>query len=264
MFYIKEFYKILKDNIVLSFIFLVSFSIFFSVSHNKNLVDKELSLNGKMKISPYFNALVSNDINLESVLRKMKYLPGVKMVSLNKNPTIKKEIEELKNKFGASVVQSLSTLNYRKLKIELEKGIHAKNQNLIREYLTKLVGKNSLTMGSVKNPRKIKLDKSDSLLKILNWGGMYIIFISGIMFLISSILLSKQMNDISYLIEKFQRKKSVKLKIFMSGIVSLIAFIFIINMQINTNLNMYSFIAIVSTLLISYLVTTTSKLNFRA
>jgi hypothetical protein len=264
MFYLKEFLKILKDNIVLSFVFLLSFSVFLSVSHNKNMIDKELSLNGKMKISPYFNALVSNDINLDSVLRKMKYLPGVKTVSMNKNPTIKKEIEQLKSQFGTSVVQSLSTINYKKLKIELEKGIHTKNQNLIREYLTKLVGKNSLTMGSIKVPKKIKLNKNDNLLRILNWGGVYLIIISGIMFLISSLLLSKQMNDISYLIEKFQRKKSVKLKIFMTGIVSLLLLVLVVNLQVNSNLNMYSMIAIFVTLVVSYFVTMTTKLNFRA
>lgn len=264
MFYLKEFFKILKDNFVLSFIFLFSFTTFVSVSHNKNMIEKELSLTGKVKASPYFNALVSNDINLDSVQRKMKYLPGVKNVSLNASTTIKNEIEGLKSKFGESVIKSLSTINYRKLKVELEKGIHQKNQSLIREYLTKLVGRDSLTMGSVRQPKKLKLNKNDNLLVLLNWGGTYLIAISGVMFLISSILLAKQMNDISYLIEKFQRKKMVKIKIFMSGILCLALFILGLNLQVNTNINMFSIGAILVVLAISYIASMTTKFNYRA
>lgn len=250
MFYLKEFLKVLKDNLVLSFIFVISFSLFMTSSHNKNIIEKELSLDGKVKSSPYFNALVSTKTNLKSVVRKMKSLPGVASVSINKQKNLNSEIKSLKRMFGENVIQSLSALNYKKVKIELEKGTKLKNQSLIREYLTKLVGSGSLTIGNIKKPRKVKLNKDDSLMSLLSWGGTYLILVSFGLFVISTILIIKEISQVAFLIERFQRKSLVQEKIVTAGFGFLVLIISSVNIYYNDSITLFSLLSILIILLI--------------
>ena len=264
MFYLKEFFKLLRDNIILSLVFVISLTSFISLSHNKMIVDKEVSLNQKMKLNPYFNALISNNTNLNSVIRKMKNLPGVSDVQVTQSNQLKSEVNQLKERFGEGIVSSLSTLNYRKIKIELDKGIHAKNQSLIKEYLGKLVGKSSLTVGMVKTPKQIKLDREASAFKVLDWGSSYLISLSGLMFFISTFLLARQASDISFLIERFQRKTMVKEKILISGLSVITVVLLASNIYFNANVEMISILAVIAVFVGTYTISILTKKNLKA
>jgi hypothetical protein len=103
MFYLKEFTKILKQNLILSFIFFTTTLCLVSIAHHKDVIEQELSLSKKAQTFPYFNALISKDTKLDSVIRRMKQLPGVVTVQEGKNKSIAQEIETLKSTFGADI-----------------------------------------------------------------------------------------------------------------------------------------------------------------
>lgn len=222
MFYLKEFFKVLKTNLLLGVIFLVSTFGIITISHHQKTINRELSLSNKSASLPYFNALVSNESKMESIIRRMKQLPGVVAIREGQQSQMKSEISKLKSTFGESIIKGLATINYKRLKIELEVGLREKSQNLIKEYLTRLVGIESITLGEIRLPKEIKLKTKDNLLVFLNSIDVYIFSVLIGLWLVSSILLLNSVNTSSFIIEKFQRKTNTNIKIFMSGFLLLV------------------------------------------
>lgn len=218
MFYLKEFFKLLKDNLFLGFLCTLSTVGMLTVPHFNEEIKAIASIDKKVNLSPYFNALISGKINLSSVTRRMEQLPGVVSVTQVKNSGLTKEIGELKAKFGQEMIAGLTSLSYQQIKISVNQGLEKKNQNLIQEYLARLVGKSSVTMGHIKTPKKFSIDKSDPLALILKYIDFFLIGFFGILFTLSTILLAKPLKDISYIIQRFQRKDFVNIKIYFSGL----------------------------------------------
>lgn len=242
MFYIVEFLKVLKENILVGGLFILSTISIITVAHNRNNVENFLSLTGKSHNSPYFNALVKSQSDLDSVIRKMKTLPGVKSVSVREAKSFKKEVAALKSRFGSSVLSGISGLNYQNLKIELESGVFKKNQKLIREYLSRLVGRNKVTMGTVRKPRTLKLKKSDPLFSLLKLGDKYLLIILTFFWLFSGFLIAKPLKASSYIIEKFQRKSQTDIKILGTGLSVLSAVTIAVNLYFNSDITLLTLV----------------------
>mgnify|MGYP003685687925 FL=1 len=96
MFYLVEFLKVLKENVIVAFIFVMSSVAVVSVSHNYKGIESKLSNVSTKNGQPYFNALVSDGVRVDSVVRRMKSLPGVVGVETVKSLAIKKEVKTLK------------------------------------------------------------------------------------------------------------------------------------------------------------------------
>ena len=79
--------------------------------------------------------------------------------------------------------------------VEFEDGVNLKNQNLVREYLARLVGKDSVTIGAVKMPRGINLKEGDFLTGFLKHVDLYIFAIFTGLFMLSLFLLQKSKNS---------------------------------------------------------------------
>ncbi len=217
MFYLKECLRIFKDNFLLTITLGVSTLALVSVSHHHAKIKDDLSLNKKSVSLPYFNALITNKSKVDGIIRRMKKLPGVSGIQVGSSKNIKQEIASLQKTFGQNMIKGLTSIHYQKLKIELEKGLQAKSSNLIREYLTRLVGKDSITLGEVRQPKELKLKNNDPLLIFLKSIDIYAYFLFGGMWILSAWLIFKSVNTSSFLIEKFQRRKNTNIKIFISG-----------------------------------------------
>jgi hypothetical protein len=244
MFYLKEFLKITKENFVLTVIFAVSTIGMVSVSHNQSEIQDQLSISNKTQALPYFNALISSQTKMNSVIRRMKQLPGVINVQKTQSKSITKEISRLKKSFGEDVINSLSSINYSRVKVELENGIRAKSQNLIREYLTRLVGGESITMGEVRFPKEIKLKSEDPLMQFLKWFDVYsfIIFVS--LWGMSAFLLLKPINTSAFIIEKFQRRSKTNLKIFVTGFMAIMIPTYAVNLSLNNKFEWFALVVV--------------------
>lgn len=258
MFYLKEFSKLFKNHLMLSIILAVAIMGLVTSVHQREFIKSELSLNQKTHNMPYFNALVSDKINLDSIRRKMKMLPGVFAVSVVENKDLNKELGHLKNNFGSDIISELSSLNYKRLKIQLEEGVHLKNQQLVKEYLSRLVGKKDLTIGSIKNPRQLKIKQDDSLMQLLNYIDIYLVGFFMVLLTITIMLLLKPVNNQAYIIEKFQRKNKVNVKIMLSGLVAITAISFVFNYLAKPEFETSSF-AIISFILILPIIIVMSK-----
>lgn len=232
MFYLKQFFLILRTNKVLGILFFLSCFLTFSLSYFKADIQKELSLEGKINGKPYFSALLRKNISVNNVQRRMSQLPGVAKVEIESNKNIKSEVSRLKSVFGSDIVNNLASIEYQKLRIELESGLKAKSLTLIQEYLSRLVGKDFVTIGSVKKPRSLKLKKQDWLYVFLEWANTYALVICLGLWLITNLLLLRPLIQHSYIIQKFQRKAGVSYKILASGISLSFAMTFILSITL--------------------------------
>lgn len=217
MFYLKEFTKLLRSNFLLGFLLFVSIFGVVTVTLQKEKIARNLSLSEQAKVIPYFNALVHSDKGLNNIKRKMKQLPGVVDIKVPSAEKITEEINYLKKNFDENLISGLAAMNFKRIKVELENGIEVKNQNLIKEYLLRLVGKDSVTIGAIKTPRELKLQENQVLGNLLSWAESYLMIFFISLFTICMFLLRKPLTNQSFIIEKFQRKKDVSIKILLSG-----------------------------------------------
>jgi len=233
MFYLNHFLKSLTSFKLNGLLFVLLTVILTTALHNRSYVQKLFSLANKTITRPYFNALVTNDVNLNTVARKLKKLPGVEAVTIKKVNDVKDELGSLKGELDTDVLNSLVNINYTSLTVELGRSLQARSQSLIREYLTRLVGKDSITISDIKKPKILKMKKNDPYLFLNNWGDLYLIGLLTVIWFASCFSFSKYLNNYSYLIEKFQRKKKVGLKIFSFGLVTTVTASLLGNLYFN-------------------------------
>ncbi len=201
-----------------------------TATHNRSSIKKFFSLSTKSTSRPYFNALISDDSNLSAIERKMRKLPGVKNVRVKRALEVSKELGSLQVDLNSDVLKSLSNINYSSVTIELSNSIQNRSQSLIKEYLTRLVGDKSITISNIKNPKRVELSKNSPGVLMHKWGDFYIIGVLSILWLASCLSFGTYLKNYSFLIEKFQRKKKVDMKIFAFGISFLFAVGFGLNM----------------------------------
>jgi hypothetical protein len=236
MFYLNHFFKSLTSFKLSGFLFVLLTVMLTTAIHNRTYVKKIFSLANKTITRPYFNALVTNDVNLNTVARKLKKLPGVEAVRIKKVNDLKDELGSLKGELDTEVLNSLININYTSLTVELGRSLQVRSQSLIREYLTRLVGKDSITISDIKKPKTLKMKKNDPYLLLNNWGDVYIIGLLVIIWFAACFSFSKYLNNYSYLIEKFQRKKKVSLKIFSIGLASVVTLSLLGNLYFNPSI----------------------------
>ena len=253
MFYLVELFKILKQNKILGSLFFIGIFGVMSISHFEKDIKQQLSISDKVEDFPYFNALLRTDINIEGVKRRMVQLPGVQSVELGAKKSLNKEISRLKGMFGNDVVESLSSIKYKKLRVELEKGVKVKSLTLIKEYLARLVGKKSITFGHVKRPNNVKLKKQDPLFKVLNWADTYALILFIGLWFISTILLTQSFMKQAYIIQKFQRKTNVGHKLLAISLALSLGASLVINFAVKMELNSLSIICMFSILVLAHL-----------
>lgn len=240
MFYLTEFAKIAKQNFLVAIVASFSSLALITVVHYQNDIEKKLTDLGKLKSQqPYFNALVDQKVSFSKIKRKMSQLPGVTMISANGDLNASSEIERLKKTYGGDILESLSQLNYKKIKIEVAQGLKPKSLELIREYLVRLVGKESVTVGEFKFP---SLSRSKArLIEVIQIGGVpAMVGLLGFLFFFSVALLAKPLKKHAFIIENFQRKKSVSLHILVKGFGALWISYYAIMYLATNNLNIYS------------------------
>ena len=222
MFYLINFYRILLNTPFKSLVFIfMALSIVSGLTHSKKL-DK-LVFQEIPDESDYFYALISNKKNTNDISRKIQNLPGIKFVQNIPSKTIKQELVKIlkHSDLNEYIESSLENLDYNGLKIIFSSNIKVQSQNLIRDYLFRLVGKKNLTLGPVQKKPATVLQKQ----KPFMFFKKYIVLLSigfGItIWLLLGISYMSAFHDNSYVIENFQRRKSVSFKTVLWGMISL-------------------------------------------
>jgi hypothetical protein len=219
MFYLIQFFKIFfKSPLRGLFLLFFSFVLVFSLGQRKFLEDEFLKLIPENKSGPSFYALIAASESYQNIARQMQVLPGVYKVETMSDTQIK---DEVKTVLGSLQVSSLSAsldLNYAGIKVVYIKGLKPRAQELIRDYLIHLVSEGNITLGAIKENGEAFDKRTQFIATIKNWGYTSYLLVLLSFWFISLLSLRAKIEEASYIVESYQRKSRVSLKMAINGL----------------------------------------------
>ncbi len=219
MFYLVHFFKIVfKSPSKGLALLLFSFLLVFSLGQKKLLEDEFLKIIPENKSGPSFYALISTNESYQNIARQMRVLPGVYKVEILSEGQIK---EEVKTILGSLQITSLANnldLNYAGIKVIYIKGLNSRAQELVRDYLSHLVADGNITLGAIKENSETFDKRTIFISGIKNWGYSIYLAVLMIFWLLSILSIRLKIEQASYLLENYQRKTRVSLKMALTGL----------------------------------------------
>ena len=190
----------------------------FSIGQKAFLEEQFLKLIPENKAGSYFYALIASTESYQNVARQMAVLPGVHKVEVLSETQIKDEVKGILGSLQVSLNQTTLDLNYAGLKVIYAKDLKPRAQDLIRDYLTHLVGEGNITLGAIKLNDQT-LDKRNQFISVIkSWGYSLYLFIVCLFWLISLLSVRVKIAEASYLLESYQRKRKVGVKMACIGL----------------------------------------------
>lgn len=213
MFYLKQLLFVAKDHLILAFTNIALLLAFTVTTQNRNEIKNFFSLEAKTSNSPYFNALVSGGSSPDYISRKMRNLPGVSSVEVTSSGKIAQEAKNFLTELGESA--NAFPGSYNAFKIVIDQNTKPQSRKLIKEYFTRLVGKKDVTFTSIKRPMMTAIKNTPAFALFARWSDVYLGAMAGLGWLFTLFLLSRPVAGQSFVIERFQRKNSASLKIYL-------------------------------------------------
>lgn len=190
----------------------------FSIGQKSFLEEQFLKMIPENKAGSYFYALIASTESYQNVARQMAVLPGVHKVEILSETQIKNEVKTILGSLQVNLAQSTLDLNYAGLKIIYAKDLKPRAEELIRDYLTHLVGEGNITLGAIKANDQ-SLDKRNQFIgAIKSWGYSLYLFIVFLFWMISLLSVRVKIAEASYLLESYQRKRKVGVKMASFGL----------------------------------------------
>ena len=182
MFYLIQFFKILfKSPIRGFFLFFFSMALVFSIGQKNYLEEQFTKMIPENKAGDSFYALISTNESYQNVARQMSQLPGVFKVEILSESQIKEEVKSVLGALQVDMTDSSLDLDYAGLKIIYTKELKPRAQELVRDYLTHLVGEGNITLGNIKTSDQVSDKRAQFINVIKTWGYslyLFIIFIN--------------------------------------------------------------------------------------
>jgi len=191
----------------------------------------------------HFHALIAGQENYSRVSRKIQALPGVWGVKVLEKVQIDKQVKTILGDLGSTISASMLDLDYAGIKVIFKRGLQARSQQLIKDYLQRLVGSSKITLGGTKSDSDIEKSRTAFFSLFKNWGvGVFSVVIICAWF-VSLFLFSSKIKETSYLLERFQRKNHIALKLYLMAC----GFIFALSLLLNVTLGAPNFIVMLMT-----------------
>lgn len=219
MFYLNQFFKILKKSPVRGFFLVIfSFVLVFSIVQKNYLENQFSKMIPDNQAGDSFFALIASTESYESVARQMNALPGVLKAEVLSEAQISQEVKNILGNLQVDLGDTKLDLNYAGLKVVYTKDLKPRAQELVRDYLTHLVGENNITLGAIKS-NDLSGDKRAQFISMIKaWGYSLYLFMVFTFWLISLLLVRNKISEASYILESYQRKRKVGLKVAMNGL----------------------------------------------
>lgn len=219
MFYLNQFFKILAKSPIRG-VCLVLFSVLlvFSISQKKYLSEQFANMIPDNQAGDYFYALIASTEQYASIARQMNALPGVYRAEILSEAQIAQEVKNILGNLDVDLTESKFDLKYVGLKIIYTRDLKPRAQDLVRDYLTHLVGENNITLGAVKSSDMTNDKRAQFIGVIKTWGYSIYLFLIFTFWTISLLLTRYKIAEASYLLESYQRKRKVGLKVALNGL----------------------------------------------
>lgn len=165
-----------------------------------------------------FNVLIENEGNVERIQRKVEQLPGVSKVEVMSSEKIKKGLNKVVKDLKVDLPQVMLSGTFSGLKVYLLQDIDKRSVDLIKEYINRLVGAENVTISPISERGKTTFEKINSILlqfKSYSWMSLLVIMI--LFYQLLGYSINKKIGNTAFLIESFQRRKFVGIKINLMG-----------------------------------------------
>jgi len=213
MFYLRVFFRNFYLAPVRLLLFVTYSVLVINLLGQKDNVEKHVfKMLKEDESGAYFHALISGKENSAGVARKLNNLPGVQKVELVSESKIAEEVKNMLGGIELSVAPEILVASYSGLKIVFDADLKAKSQNLIKEYLSRLVGEENITIGPTKTYDFFWKRVQFISHFIEKWGGFYwvstLIGFWLVFFVFTLVHLKRQ----GHLMELYQRRQNVTFK----------------------------------------------------
>lgn len=247
MFYLVQFFRLIKEWPVRGVSYLLMS--FFLVMIAARFTQVRSFMNGFWNDpieSSYFYALCPESENVARISRKIKTLPGVKLVSLVSQAELNKRLGQVIDEVGLSdQVSELASLSYIGIKVTFDHALSIQSMNLVRDYLTRLVGEDKVVLGRIYEAQS-KQQKSN--LKV--WSAHILLTIVLVLWGFICSFFNLKIMQKGHLLEQFQRRKFVAFKLFVFGNAVLCLFGFILSL-IFSEVNYLALLSVITLIMIT-------------
>lgn len=223
MFYIGQFFKNISFNPLRGMLFIILTILLTVLVQHRTFIFNFIKDRTKVESSyPYFHVLIAEKVDSKSLVLKLKKLPGVFDVIPQSSEYLSSKVKDLIDDLDLPVPKMMLDENYSGVKVVLEQKVNNRSIQLIREYLNRLFTEDLVTMTPVKGESKkklviggVELDDGALISNVIVFG---ILLLLVILWPFVFYRFSTEVRSRSYLIECYQRKKFVALKILLSGL----------------------------------------------
>ena len=215
MFYLNQYFFNLGKHPVRGLFFLLFGVIGVLVASQKNLVDSHLEkfVRGPERGS-YFYALISSRHSAGELQRKLVSLPGVVKIQILDSQSIEKKAQSLLTAHDLHFQGEFSQVSYFGLKVVLSEKIKARSQQLIRDYLVRLVRDNDVILGNVKS-----FGPTQKTSQFLTWirraGSSLALALAFVFWFFAGMWILGPIKKMAYVVERFQRRCHVAVKTYL-------------------------------------------------
>lgn len=205
-----------KESFLLGFVGFVLLTLLCLVTLGGKQMHQLANKEVELKSQAYFTALVESSEGLLGIIEKMRNLPGVTTVELLNDDKVESELKSLEAELGSELLDGLK--NLKTLKIVLSQGIHPDTAALVKEYFTRLAGNKAVSFSKVKAPGKKSASESKTTISLWSrYVEYWALAIISIAWLFVIRLGAKELKRKAFIIERFQRKKFVSIKLYAIG-----------------------------------------------
>jgi len=167
----------------------------------------------------YFYALVTQTEEtsakkVESLVYKLVGLSGIERIQKREQNAVQKKIEKFTSDLNIALPKMLLNESLNALQVFVEPSLDASRVGLIKEYIIKFLGADDVTISRVykKSP---KFKKTPFVIGFKKYGEFFFVLLALIFWCIGLVIFRRNLGTRAYLIESFQRRNRVLLKLFL-------------------------------------------------
>ena len=218
MFYLKEALKLRPASYLAFTLWVLSaVAMVGSLGHGPQIQKLVATSSDKVSSMPFFYALIDSDRPFERAVRKLRELPGVSIVSTVASSELEKSLKSTMQAAGLDLKSLVSGPAVSGVKVIFDKGLAHQGQELIRDYLVRLIGEDYITLGAVSVPDSKNFNTQSSFAALKTYLPWIAFMASSLIWFWAFTHLLTQWKERAYVIERFQRRKNVLLKMICSS-----------------------------------------------
>lgn len=216
MFYLKLLLKIWIKNPFKALANLALSLCFVLIAANYTALEALVAKYYKIESSgPYFHALIPGKENSSWIARKIGDLPGVKKVEVISKDELGKQLKVGLGNIIEELPTELSNFQQSGLKVVFSSSLSTASQNLIRDYLLRLIGnEDQVVLGQTVDDKKEIYEQDKAISKTKKYALPLAYALVIVFLLLSYFSFDKTIRHTCYLVERFQRRRRVSFKLF--------------------------------------------------